>query len=76
MKEESVITPFEIGVCSALMLIGKAIALNPAIDLEMLKRDAQALMDTFPDEPKWEGGKRKHQAAVESVLDGIARVSR
>lgn len=75
MKEESVITPFGIGVCSALMLIGKAIALNPAIDIEVLKRDAQSLMDAFPNEPAWPGGKRHHQAAIESLLDGMAKVS-
>jgi hypothetical protein len=76
MKEESVITPFEIGVCSALMLLGKAAALNPHLDVEEFKKDAQALMDALPSEPTWPGGKRVHQAAIESVLDGFEKVSR
>ncbi|MGV8917805.1 MAG: hypothetical protein ACOH2R_08405 [Pseudomonas sp.] len=74
MKSDDVVTPFELGVCSALMLIGKAIALNPSIDLEMLKQDAQAMMKAMPDEPHWEGGKQIHQAAIESVLAGMAKV--
>ncbi|PPS33954.1 hypothetical protein [Pseudomonas amygdali] len=76
MKEENVITPFEIGVCSALMLLGKAAALNPHVNIDELKRDAEALMNALPNEPTWTGGKRIHQAAIESVLDGISKVQR
>lgn len=77
MSDEKVITPFELGVCSALMLIGKALALNPNVDIDQLKKDAQAIMDTLPDEPKWHGGtERVHHGAIESLLRGVERVQR
>lgn len=77
MSEEKVITPFEIGVCVAMTLVGKALAMSPDLDVEQLKKDANKLMDSMPDEPKWAGGtERIHQAATKSLLDGLDKVKR
>ncbi|MFI7801096.1 hypothetical protein PSFL_21910 [Pseudomonas sp. DD1] len=77
MSEEKVITPFEQGICAAMMLIGKAIATNPALDVEELKQDAQRIMSAMPSEPKWVGGSSGiHQAAIHNLLIGIEKVSR
>ena len=73
MKDEGVITPFEIGVCSALALLGKIISLDPNVNTEQLKKDAQAMMDAMPSEPTWVGGKGVHQAALQSIVDGVSR---
>lgn len=77
MSDEEVITPFEISVLAALTVIGKAIAMNPHLDVEGLKKDAEAVMSAMPDTPKWKGGdKRIHQAALESLLAGMEKVKR
>ncbi|QGA51088.1 hypothetical protein [Pseudomonas brassicacearum] len=76
MSDEKVITPFELGVCVAMQLVGKAIAMNPHLDIEELKRDAAAVMETMPSEPKWVGGPGVHQAAIENLLVGIGKVKR
>ena len=76
MSEEKVITPFESGVCAAMMLLGKAIAMNPHLNLEDLRKDAQAIMDSMPSDPKWVGGSGVHQTAIKSLLAGTEKVSR
>lgn len=76
MTDQTVITPFEAGVTAALMLLGKAIATNPHLDVENLKQDAQRLLSGLPTEPQWVGGKSIHHAGIESVLAGIEKVSR
>lgn len=77
MSEEKTITPFETGVCAAMMLIGKAIAMNPHLNIDELKKDAQTLMESMPSEPKWVGGKTGiHQAAISNLLSGIEKVKR
>ncbi|WP_122418616.1 hypothetical protein [Pseudomonas viridiflava] len=77
MNDEKVITPFEIGVLAALTVIGKAIAMNPHLDMDSLKKDAEAVMSAMPDHPKWKGGeKRVHQAPIECLLAGTEKVQR
>lgn len=76
MTDQTVITPFEAGVTAALMLVGKAIATNPHLNVEDLKQDAQRLLDGLPKEPKWVGGKSIHHAGIEALLTGIEKVSR
>jgi hypothetical protein len=76
MSEPKVITPFESGVCAAMMLLGKAIASNPHLNLEDLRKDAQAVMDSMPSDPKWVGGSGVHQAAINSLLLGTEKVTR
>ncbi len=76
MSEEKVITPFEAGVCAAMMLLGKAIALNPHLNLDEFRKDAQAVMDSMPSDPKWVGGSGVHQAAIKSLLAGSEKVTR
>ena len=73
MEEESVISPFEIGVCSALALLAKVIALDPNVNKEQLVKNAQAMMDAMPKEPTWVGGKGIHQAALQSIVDGVSK---
>lgn len=76
MSEEKVITPFEIGVLAALTLVGKAVAMNPGLDVDQLKIDAKSVMDLLPREPKWAGDSPSiHQSAIESLLAGIEKVS-
>ncbi|SDS43208.1 hypothetical protein [Pseudomonas prosekii] len=76
MTDQTVFTPFEAGVTAALMLVGKAIASNPHLNVEELKQDAQRLLESLPAEPKWVGGKSIHHAGIESLLAGIEKVSR
>lgn len=77
MTEEKVISPFELGVLAAMQLIGKAIAMNPHLDIEELKQDAQRVMDAMPSGPKWAGDSPgEHQAAITALLNGIERVKR
>ncbi|KKY51474.1 hypothetical protein AAY86_18470 [Pseudomonas amygdali pv. tabaci str. ATCC 11528] len=77
MDEEKVITPFELGVLAALQLVGKAIALNPHIDIDALKRDADGSLSLLPSEPKWAGNSPAiYRAAIESLLTGIDLVKR
>ena len=77
MSEKDVVTPFEIGVLAALQLIGKAIAMNPHLDVDALKNDAERLMSSMPSEPKWEGSASGiHQHPIESLLRGIEKVQR
>lgn len=77
MSEEKVITPFELGVLSAMRLVGKAIAMNPNLDVEQLKKDAQSVMNAMPREPKWAGDSPAiHQAAIENLLKGVDLVKR
>lgn len=77
MSEEKIITPFELGVLAAMQLVGKAIAMNPHLNIDDLKKDAQALMESMPNEPQWVGGKSGiHQAAISNLLSGIEKVKR
>lgn len=77
MSEEKVISPFEIGVLAALQLIGKAVAMNPHLDMDQFKKDADALMTAMPNHPKWAGGELGiHQAGIDSLLRGASKVSR
>ncbi|MEX5343751.1 hypothetical protein [Pseudomonas sp. I2] len=74
--EEEVITPFEIGVLSALMLIGKAVASNPQLNVEELKRDAAAVLSKLPENPQWKGGRSIARSPIEELLVGIEKVKR
>lgn len=77
MSEEKVITPFELGVLAALQLVGKAIAMNPHLDVEDLKASADRVMALMPSEPKWAGGSSTiHQAAIKNLLTGVDLVKR
>ncbi len=77
MSEEKVITPFEIGVLAAMQLVGKAIAMNPHLDVEDLKASAERVMAAMPSEPKWVGNSPTiHQAAIKNLLTGIDLVKR
>ncbi|WP_445672680.1 hypothetical protein [Pseudomonas inefficax] len=74
--EDEVITPFELGVLSALMLIGKAVASNPHLNVEELKRDAAAVLSKLPENPKWKGGRSIVRSPIEDLLVGIEKVKR
>lgn len=77
MSNQEAITPFEQGVCVALTLVGKALASIPAIDINDLRRDAQAVIAAMPSEPRWAGGTRGvHQAALDALVAGFDKVSR
>ncbi|WP_349573089.1 hypothetical protein [Azotobacter salinestris] len=76
MSDEKAITPFEVGVCSAMTLIGKALAMSPHVDVEGLKADATRAIAAMPEEPKWQGGLGQHQAALASLLQGLELVKR
>lgn len=76
MSDQTVFTPFEAGVITALMLVGKAIATSPHLNIEELKQDAQRLLEGLPAEPKWVGGKSIHHAGIEALLAGIEKISR
>jgi hypothetical protein len=76
MSDENAISPFEIGVLAAMQLIGKAVAMNPHLDMEQFKKDANALMTAMPNEPSWKGGLGVHQAAIDSLLRGAEKVDR
>ncbi|WP_176515900.1 hypothetical protein [Pseudomonas ceruminis] len=74
--EDEVITPFEIGVLAALTLVGKAVALNPQLDVEVLKRDAAAVLSKLPENPQWKGGRSILRTPIEELLAGIEKVKR
>lgn len=74
--EDEVITPSELGVLSALMLIGKAVASNPQLDVEDLKRDAAAVLSMLPESPRWKGGNSIARTPIEELLAGIQKVKR
>lgn len=77
MSEEKVITPFELGVLAAMQLLGKAVAMNPHLNVEEFRADAERLMGSMPDSQKWQGGGiGQHQAALHSLLQGIEKVKR
>ncbi|WP_448177167.1 hypothetical protein [Pseudomonas putida] len=77
MSDEKVVTPFEIGVLAALQLLGKAVAMNPHLNMEEFRADADRLMSTLPAEPKWQGGKVGiAQSALDSLLKGTEKVKR
>ncbi|WP_047293970.1 hypothetical protein [Pseudomonas lundensis] len=77
MTEEKIITPFELSVLAAMQLVGKAIAMNPHLNIDDLKKDAQALMESMPSEPRWVGGDSGiHQAAISNLLSGVEKVKR
>lgn len=77
MSEEKVITPFELGVLAAMQLLGKAVAMNPHLNIEQFRTDAEALMAAMPDSQKWQGGGiGQHQAALHAMLQGTEKVKR
>ncbi|MQG92067.1 hypothetical protein [Pseudomonas sp. MN1F] len=77
MSDEKVVTPFEIGVLAAMQLLGKAVAMNPNLNIDEFRADADRLMAAMPKDPKWQGGDLGvHQAALDSLLRGIDKVQR
>ena len=65
------ITPYEMGLSAALVLIGKALGSAPGLDLEGLIASAERLQGALPQEPKMQGGQGEHQAALSSLLQGL-----
>ncbi|SNB63608.1 hypothetical protein SAMN02745900_01181 [Pseudomonas sp. URIL14HWK12:I8] len=65
------ITPYEMGLSAALVLIGKALGSTPGLDLEGLIASAERLQGALPAEPKMQGGQGEHQAALSSLLQGL-----
>lgn len=77
MNKQETLTPFEQGVCIALVLVGKGLAANPLLDIDDLKREARSVLESMPKEPRWAGGTRGiHQAAMESLLAGFEKAGR
>lgn len=77
MSEEKVITPFELGVLAAMQLLGKAVAMNPYLDIDEFRGEAERLMKAMPDSQKWAGGEMgQHQAALHALLQGVEKVKR
>lgn len=71
MTEPRVLTPYEMGLSAALVLIGKALGSTPGLDLDALTRSAATLQAAMPQEPKLHGGQGEHQAALASLLSGL-----
>lgn len=71
MIEEKDIKPYLMGVSAALVLIGKALASTPGIDVGELIAAAKHLQAAMPEEPKSADGQGVHQAALSSLLAGI-----
>lgn len=77
MSDEKVITPFELGVLAAMQLVGKAVAMNPHLNMDEFRADAERLMAAMPDGQKWKGGDMgQHQAALHALLQGTEKVQR
>ncbi|WP_446437115.1 hypothetical protein [Pseudomonas sp. 910_23] len=71
MTESRVLTPYEMGLSAALVLIGKALGSVHGADLDALKAAAERLQTSMPEEPKLQGGQGEHQSALSSLLTGL-----
>ena len=71
MTENRVLTPYEMGLSAALVLIGKALGSVSGADLDALKAAAERLQGSLPEEPKLRDGRGEHQCALSSLLAGL-----
>ncbi|WP_455830347.1 hypothetical protein [Pseudomonas fluorescens] len=71
MTEGRILTPYEMGLASALVLIGQALAEVSRNDADNLIAAAKRLQDVHPEEPKLRDGQGEHQSALQSLIRGL-----
>lgn len=70
-EEQRAVTPFELGVCSALVIIGAAIAkLNPQERLKIADA-AKDFLKTLPADNSIIKDKSAHHLPLESLISGL-----
>jgi len=72
MSDSHVITPFEIGVLSALTAIGVSLATADFENRTKLIDLANAIKSKLPAEPEYKGGGSIHHAPLEALLTGLS----
>jgi hypothetical protein len=72
MTDKEVITPFELGVLSALTAIGVSLASADIANRTKLIDLANALKSKLPTEPKYKGGGPIHHAPLEALITGLS----
>lgn len=71
-EEQRVLTPFEIGVCAALQVIGLAIAsLDPAKRLQVIDA-AKGIINSLPADKSVSFDKSAHHLALEALIQGLS----
>lgn len=70
-QEQTVITPFEIGVCAALQIIGTALATLDVSKREKIADAAKSLISSLPADLSIVGDKSAHHIALESLIQGL-----
>ncbi|WP_134943228.1 hypothetical protein [Pseudomonas syringae] len=70
-EEQRVITPFEIGVCGALQVIGTAIAVLDVANREKVADAARAVIAALPADNSIAPNSSAHHLALESLILGL-----
>jgi len=71
MSEQRVMTPFEIGVCAALQLIGASLATLDLSQRSKIENTANALIATMPADKSITEDRSAHHLPLESLIQGL-----
>ncbi|MBS4081800.1 hypothetical protein [Pseudomonas rustica] len=70
-EEQRVATPFELGVCAALQVIGTAIASLDVPGRIKVADAAKALLESLPDDKSIIKDRSAHRLPLESLIAGL-----
>lgn len=71
-NEQPAITPFELGVITALRYVGMTLARTPGLDIQRIEAELEILKNSLPAEPTWLGiDSSPQQGPLNALLKGL-----